>query len=165
MSVEDFFDMYLGLMANEYIPTDVLFHPLVWPIFAKNELLDKLTIGAFGNQGNAITINPEAIQGRLPYALTVTLSPFIPFDRVSKKFDMYVVDRNEVGCLLVKDEISTEQWENPERDIQTIKVRERYGVGIFNDGKAICVAKNLPFEKSYEYPSRVKVVNLEDDEG
>ena len=124
LAVEDFFDMMIGLMAHEYIPTDILLHPLVWPMVAKNELLNSLTISAFGApENNKITITPEKVQGRLPYALTVTLSPFIPFDRVNKKYDAYVVDRNEVGCLLVKDEISTEQWDNPERDMQAIKVK------------------------------------------
>lgn len=160
LATEDFFDMMIGLMANEYIPTDILLHPLVWPMVAKNELLGSLTVAAFGApENNAIKVTPEQVQGRLPFALTVTLSPFIPFDRVDRKFDMYVVDRNEVGCLLVKDELSTEQWENPERDIQTVKVKERYGVGIFNNGKAITVGKNIKFAKTYPYPQRVKTLS------
>ena len=157
MAVEDFFDMAIGLMANEYVPTDILLHPLVWPMVAKNELLSSLTVSAFGApENNKVVVTPDQVQGRLPYALTITLSPFIPFDRVEKKFDMYVVDRNEIGCLLVKDDISTEQWDNPERDIQTIKVKERYGCGIFNDGKAITVSKNINFAKTYPYPQRIK---------
>lgn len=159
MSSEDFFDMYLGLMANEYIPTDIIMHPLVWPMFAKNGMLETLPAGAFGGTNNKITVDSNLVQGRLPYELNVTLTPFVPFDRVDKNFDMYVVDRNEVGCLLVKDELSTEQWDNPERDIQNIKVKERYGCALFNDGKAVCVAKNIPFKKTYSYPERVKVLN------
>jgi hypothetical protein len=158
MNDEDFFDMFLGLMANEYVPTDVFMHPLVWPMFAKNALLEKLPLAAFGGSNNSISITPDAVNGRLPFALSVTLSPFVPFDRVNKKFDMFVLDRNEIGCLLVKDELSTEQWDNPERDIQNIKVKERYGFGIFNNGKAICSAKNIAFAKTYPMPQRVKQI-------
>lgn len=161
MNDEDFFDLFFGLMAREYVPTDVLMHPLVWSIFAKNAMLEKLPLAAFGGANNKIAITPDVVNGRLPFDLNITLSPFIPFSATTspKKFDMYVVDRNGVGCLLVKDELSTEQWDSPERDIQNIKVKERYGVGLFDDGRAISVAKNIHFEKSYPLPQRVKMLS------
>jgi hypothetical protein len=42
--------------------------------------------------------------------------------------------------------------------MQAIKVKERYGCGIFNDGKAITVAKNINFAQTYPYPTRVKTL-------
>ena len=41
------------------------------------------------------------------------------------------------------------------RDIKTFKAMERYGCGILAEGKAIAVAKNISFAKSYDLPERV----------
>jgi hypothetical protein len=158
LSVEDFIDLMIGNIANGYITTDILMHPLVWPIFAKNPLLDKLSIAAFGGPNNQISITPEQVQGKLPFAVTVTLSPFIPFNIVERKFDMFIVDRNEVGVMLVKEDISTEQWDNPERDLRALKIKERYAPGIPNNGKAISVAKNIAFAQTYPEPDIVKMI-------
>ena len=70
------------------------------------------------------------------------------------KFDFYLVDKNNVGVLLVKEDISTEQFDDPTRDIQSLKLKERYGVGILNGGLGIAVAKNIAFKKTYSAPER-----------
>ncbi|AOQ24698.1 hypothetical protein MTAT_20430 [Moorella thermoacetica] len=154
MSVEDFIDMFVAVMANGYVPTDVIMHPLCWMIFAKNQVIGSLAMGAFGAEPSQMALKPEAVQGRLPFPITINFSPFVPFDRFNRVFDMYVVDRNEVGILLVKDDLGTEEWTDPERDIHAIKVRERYGIGVLNEGKAIAVARNIRFAVSYDIPER-----------
>ena len=50
--------------------------------------------------------------------------------------------------------MSTEQFDDPTRDIQALKVKERYGVGILNGGYAIAVAKNIRFAKTWPVPER-----------
>jgi hypothetical protein len=160
LSVEDFIDLMMGNIANGYTTTDILMHPLVWPIFAKNPLLDRFSIAAFGGQNNTVSITPDQVQGKLPFAVQVTLSPFIPFHLQDKKFDMYIVDRNEIGIMLVKDDITTEQWDNPERDIRALKVKERYAPGILNNGKAISVATNISFAQTYALPEVVRMINF-----
>ena len=156
MSTEDLIDTVITLMANGMVPSDMLMHPLCWSVFAKNEYVSALAMPALGATGNnSVTINPNAVGGRIPFAMTIQFSPFIPFDRVNKKFDMYVVDKNNIGVLLVKDDISTEEFDEPMRDIKTFKAMERYGCGILAEGKAIAVAKNISFAKSYDLPERV----------
>jgi hypothetical protein len=158
LSVEDFIDLMIGNLANGFQTTDILMHPLVWPIFAKNPLLDKMTVAAFGGPGNQVTITPDQVQGKLPMAVNITLTPFCPLSLVDKKFDMFVVDRNEVGVMVVKEEMTTEQWDNPERDIRALKVKERYAPGILNNGRAITVAKNIAYAQTYPEPEIVKTI-------
>lgn len=156
LSTEDLVDMNITLMSNGMVPTDILMHPMCWAIFAKNEYISSLSMPALGAPGNnSITLNPNAVGGRLPFAMTIQFSPFIPFNRADKKFDIYVVDRNNIGILLVKNNISTERFDEPLRDIQNIKAIERYGVGILYEGEGIAVAKNVAYDKSYELPQRV----------
>lgn len=154
-SAEDFLDLIIAVMANEYTATDILMHPLVWTVFAKNELMGSLlsqpynNYPAKGSNPTNIKLGPDSIQGRIPFSLNVQLSPFIPLDKKSRRFDLYAVDRNNIGVLLVKDDIKTDEFVDPSRDIRNMKMIERYGIGILNEGKAIAVAKNISMDKSY----------------
>lgn len=163
MSAEDFLDLIIAVMGNEYNPTDILMHPLAWTVFARNELAGAIAKSPYDNYPSkgapkSLAMGPESIQGRLPFAFNVQLSPFIPLDKKNKRFDMYVVDRNNVGILLVKEDLSTEKFVEPARDITNVKIKERYGIGILNQGKAVAVAKNISMAKSFNPPVAVKHV-------
>ncbi len=125
LSVDDILDLIIAVMANGYTPTDVLMHPLVWTIFAKNALLGSMGRPPESPDGS-FKLGPESIQGRIPFGVTIWLSPFVPFNREDRCYDIFVVDRNEVGILLIKDEMSTEQFDNPLRDIHTLKVLTQF---------------------------------------
>ena len=155
-------------------------HPLTWVVFARNAMIGNgLSFGAFGgsqvhpwgavqgtpgfaglastNAGQKMVMRPEDVQGRLPVPLTVDFSPFVHFDKVQKRFDMYCIDRSEVGVIVQKEEMSTENWTDPERDIRSLKVKERYGVGIINNGRAITVSRNIAVAPSHPLPPTVRV--------
>jgi hypothetical protein len=75
--------------------------------------------------------------------LTVLVSPFVPFDPVTKLTDIFVVDSKNIGAIIV-DELPT--WESvPDklRDIEKIKIRERYSIAPMNEGRAVGVIKNV----------------------
>lgn len=154
MTAEDIVDMCVGIMAAGFTPTDIIMHPLCWTLFYKNEILESMSVAAFGGGASPVSISKEppqiGINGGSPVnGLNISFSPWVPFDQVNKKFSFYVIDRNAVGVLLVKDTMSTEQFDDPSRDIQTLKVKERYGVGILHGGYGIAVAKNIPFKKTF----------------
>lgn len=160
MSTEDMIDLFIAVMANGYNPTDILMHPLAWSVFFKNDIMNSLTHAALGgSQITNLQIKPDQVTGRIPFAVNLNFTPFAPFNYETKNFDMYVVDRNNIGILLEKTPLATEQFDDPMRDIQTIKINERYGIGILNEGKAVATARNIAFDKSYPEPERIKVVN------
>ena len=68
---------------------------------------------------------------------------------------MFCVDRNNVGVQIVKNDLKTEEFRDPSRDIRNVKVTEAYGSGTFNEGRAICCARNISMSKSYPTPQRV----------
>lgn len=180
MSVEDFLDLVLALMGNGFVPTDVIMHPLTWVVFARNSMIGNgLTFGAFGgndvhpnggiqgtpaafgmaNNGNGqkMIMRPEQVQNRLPVPLTINFSPFVHFDKINKRFDMYCIDRSEVGVVVQKEGLSTENWTDPEKDIRALKAKERYGVGISNNGRGITVSRNIAVAPTYAVPPTVRV--------
>jgi HK97 family phage major capsid protein len=167
MSIEDFLDMIIAVIANEFTPTDIILHPLTWSAFAKSHIAGMMTWGAQTYPGGpnmpsatagAYNIGPDSIQGRIPFGLNVMVSPFVPFDKTSKRFDMYCVDHNNIGLILQRDDIKPEQFDDPARDIRNIKLVERYGVGILHQGRGVAVAKNISMETSYPEPLLIKNV-------
>lgn len=160
ISIDDLLDLIIAVYNNEYTPTDLVMHPLVWTAFARNGLTGSLT-APFDRETKRETptaqfkLGPESIQGRLPFSFNVNLSPFSPIDKLGKTFDMFCVDANNVGVQIVKDELKTEEFRDPSRDLNNVKVIERYGYGTYNEGRAICAAKNISMAKSYAKPERV----------
>lgn len=166
LSLEDFFDMVIAMMINEKVTTDVLMHPMAWVSYAKTGMFGGLAGPAAGASildlpTNALS-GSDAIRSNIPFGINVLLSPFIPLDRETKKMDMYVVDRNEVGVLVVKDELSTEDFADPMRDLRRIKVKERYGIGILDEGRGVVVAKNIALAPTFPFGYNV-TLNIDDD--
>ena len=110
---DDVVDMSAVLMAENHIPTDFILHPLMWSVFLKDSI--------FHMNGAASAVNtswgyrPQSKDGVLnataPMGMNVIVSPFVSFTAKSgataAKSDLFLIDRNEVGSLLVKDDMST----------------------------------------------------------
>lgn len=157
MSLDDYLDLFIICYNNGYTPTDLVMHPLVWPAFVKQGFVGGVPVfdkEAKANVGGKIALGPEAVQGKVPFGFNVNLSPFAPLDKVNKTFDMFCVDRNNVGTQIVRDPIKTESFVDPTRDITNIKLVERYGFGIYDEGRAIIQARNISLAKSYPVPPR-----------
>jgi len=163
LSIDDLLDLIIAVYNNEYTPTDLVLHPLVWSVFARNGLTGSLT-APYDRETNRekptaqFKLGPESIQGRLPFAFNVNLSPFAPIDTGAKTFDMFCVDGNNVGVLIQQDDLKTENFRDPSRDLNNVKVVERYGFGTYNEGRAICSAKNISMAKSFATPERVYTI-------
>jgi hypothetical protein len=135
-------------------------HPLAWTVFARNGLTGALTASLTGKPmvesvNGKYALGPESVQGRIPFAFNVNLSAQAPLDKMAKTFDIIAVDANNVGVKLVQEGIQTTEWVDPSRDIKNIKMIEKYGYGIFNEGRAISLARNISMERSFPLPERV----------
>jgi hypothetical protein len=95
-----------------------------------------------------------AVNATAPMGLNVIVSPFVSFTGKSgvtpAKSDLFLIDRNEIGTLLVKDDMSTDQFDDPSRDIRAMKMKERYDIVMMGDGEGITVAKNVSLTRNYE---------------
>lgn len=180
LSTEDFLDLSLAIMGEGMNPTDVIMHPLCWTVFARNSMIGNgLSYGALGGQNvhpwgatqgtpgfaglqadigpQKIIMRPEDVQGRLPMPMTINFSHNVRFDKQNKNFDMYIIDRANVGVIVEKEALTTDNWTDPERDIRLLKVKERYGIGIVENGKGISVARNIALAPTYPVPPTVNI--------
>lgn len=83
------------------------------------------------------------VPSRFPFPMRVYVSPFMPFDSTNRRTDIVVFDSSRLGALLEAEALTVERWEDMSVDIELVKVRERYGLGIYEEGHAIAVAKNV----------------------
>lgn len=74
--------------------------------------------------------------------LRIIVSPFVTFEPATKLTDIYMFDSNELGALVVDEEVTIEEFDDPRVDIKKIKLRERYGIAILNEGQAVGVIRN-----------------------
>jgi hypothetical protein len=132
---DDVVDMAAVLMAENHIPTDFILHPLMWSVFLKDSI--------FHMGGAASAVNTS--WGYRPQSKDGALNATAP-----AKSDVFLIDRNEVGTLLVKDDMSTDQFDDPSRDIRSMKMKERYDIVMLGDGEGITVAKNVKLARNYE---------------
>lgn len=77
-----------------------------------------------------------------PIPFRIIVSPFVPYDPINRRTDIMIFDSANLGALIVDEEPMTEEFDDPARDIRKIKIRERYGIAILNEGQAIGVIKD-----------------------
>lgn len=160
MSIDDYLSLILAIYNNGFDISDLVLNPLAWISFARSGFTGALS-SPYDRESKrelpnkSFKIGPESIQGRIPFTFNVNISSFCPIDKVNRKFDMFAVDANNVGMLLEKESLRTDEFFDPSRDINNIKLVERYGFGVSHNGRAICSAKNISMAKSYPTPERV----------
>lgn len=74
----------------------------------------------------------------------VIVSPQVYFDPVNKLANMYFVDTENAGAIVQGEPINHYQWTDPERDVQMIRLREKYALAMLNEGRGVGVVKNVP---------------------
>jgi hypothetical protein len=94
----------------------------------------------------------------LPTPLTVLVSPYIAYtapvynSSASKgKTSLIMTDSNNCGLLVTRQPIQTAEFSDPLRDIRALKVNERYGFGLLEQGKSVAVANNISIVRSYVF--------------
>ena len=78
-----------------------------------------------------------------PIPFRIIVSPFVPYNPVTKTTDIMIFDSANLGALIVDEDAMTEEFDDPARDIRKIKIRERYAIAILNEGQAIGTLKNV----------------------
>lgn len=182
ITVDDLFQMYADVVNAGYIPTDFVVNPIGWLIFAREPSMRAWAfwngaammqnvmgqpgnisddpLGPPGGSGSSFTSNNQSTtMARLhrqmwPHTLGMVVSPFVAFDTAAKTTTIHLVDREEVGVLVQDEDIVTDSWEDPSRDIFFQKWRERYGVGVANAGEAIMSAKEVSILKGHDWENK-----------
>lgn len=180
ITLDDLLVMYSKVVEQGFTPNALLMSPLGWLVFARSPILRAFGFANGGPifqplQGEpglakswysgGVNVGPTAqaqntastyanVPNLFPAPLRIIVSPFCSYTASSgttpAKTDIIMCDSNELGILVTDEDVTNEEWDDPNRDIRSIKFRERYGLGILNEGKAVAVAKNVDIEKAYD---------------
>lgn len=101
-----------------------------------------LTASTLGNYPAKLTVSP-VIPGYLGIPFRIVISPFIYFNPARKLTDIYMFDSKSLGALIVEDEVTIDEWNDPRVDIKKIKLKERYAMAIMNEGQGIVKMQNV----------------------
>lgn len=94
----------------------------------------------------------------LPTPLRVLVTPYITYtapvynSSASKgKTSIIMTDSSNCGLLVTKQGVQTAEFTDPLRDIRALKVNERYGFGLLEQGKSVAVANNISIVRNYVF--------------
>lgn len=170
---DDLIDALGALVAHEYVPTDIIMHPLGWVVWAKDPVLRAqfLTGGQIGQ--SVWSTLPQFDQSvNMPWNINYVVTPFQPITLSSKitghsggganspypdpanlpethLTHITIIDRNQAIIVLQREPMEMENFEEWRRDTRVVKVRERYGVAALNQGRAISMIKNIRLDTNY----------------
>jgi len=92
-------------------------------------------------------------------AIRVLISPYVPFSNavtlgtgVTKPTaSVIMLDSSNAGLLVVRDPVTMTDWTDKARDIQNVKLIERYGMNAVEQGKGVAVARNVVIDRNYVF--------------
>jgi hypothetical protein len=88
-----------------------------------------------------------------PTPLTIIVSPFVPIKAVGNNYvtDMVFAEAGECGVVFRKDDPIVEQFDLAQKEQVMIRMKESFGMGVMNQGKAIRIAKNIVVDRNYVF--------------
>ena len=94
-----------------------------------------------------------------PTNFNIIVTPFMPFTGDVTGAASYTTivfcDVNELGVLVVDEDVKTEEWNDPARDIMKVKFRERYGLALMNEGRAVGILENIVLARSFDFADNI----------
>lgn len=184
LTLDDLYFAHATMVDTGFTPNTLIMHPFAWQIFAQegiarafgfingmNSLMWQTPQGQPGNASpwrmgelnqNTYTSSPQNIASTFtnvpsifPTMYNIIISPFMHYDATNSLTDIVMCDVAELGILVVDEEVTTDQWTDVARDIEKIKFRERYGLAIQNDGKAVGLIKGVKIAKSFDFSDKI----------
>lgn len=94
----------------------------------------------------------------LPTPLTVLVTPYVSYtapvynaSATKGKTSIVMTDSSNCGLLVTRQPVQNSEFTDPLRDIRALKVNERYGFGLLEQGKSVAVANNISIVKNYVF--------------
>lgn len=186
LTLDDLFYAYATMVDRGFMPNTLIMHPFAWQIFAQEGIskafgfehgmagmMWKTAQGALGNapqwragglNQNSYVTNVGNVAGTytsvptiFPVPFRIIVSPYMPYTASTSRTDIIFCDSSELGLMIVDEELTTDEWTDPARDIKKIKMRERYGMAMVNDGKGIGVLKSIKIAKSFDFANKMEL--------
>lgn len=184
LTLNDLFHVYTTMLNRGFTPDTLIMNPFAWVIFA-DEAISRvfnfdhgrsLWQAPGGSAGKAEEFgaghplgrlvkptNPENlattytnVPSMFPTNFNIVVSPYMPVDTTNNLTHIAMVDSSELGVHLISEEVTTEDWRDPARDIQMVKMREQYGFALMNEGYGVGLMKYISLDRGYDFHERLQ---------
>jgi len=127
-------------------------------------------LGKIGANPWVASLNPLAASfniqpNYLPSPLKVLVSPYTPYtasgttissgtpsvSRTLPITNIAMLDSSNCGILIQRTPVSTEEFDDPLHDIRAIKIMEKWGMQLLEQGKAVAVARDVVIARNYVF--------------
>lgn len=178
LTLDDILIMYADAANTGFLVDTMIIHPFAWFMFAREPVMREMflahgggtyyqnfqgsigTANAWGSGlvNNTVLSDPSqvattfTVPSILPAPMRVIVTPYQEADLTNFTTTVTLADSSRLGLLLTDEQVSTDEFNDPMRDIRKIKFRERYAMALHDNGQAIRHAKNVNFmNKSYNF--------------
>jgi hypothetical protein len=78
--------------------------------------------------------------------LTVIPSPYVPYDEDTNTASIIMIDTRNTGVLITNEQLTIDGWDEKANDLKVIKLREKYALALYDQGRAVAIARNISLE-------------------
>lgn len=78
--------------------------------------------------------------------LTVIPSPYVPYDEATNTASIIMLDTRNTGVLVTNEPLTIDGWDEKANDLKVIKLREKYALALYDQGRAVAIARNISLE-------------------
>lgn len=99
----------------------------------------------------------------LPAPIEVIVTHYVPFrygtrtagtaneSTAGAVTNLIMVDSSNCGVVGQSMPVTMDRWSDPERDIENMKLKEAWGLGLLEQGKSIAVMRNVAVRRNYNF--------------
>jgi len=180
LRLDDLYVVYADLVNDGFIPNTLLMNPMGWLIFARDPSMRAFgfanggplfrTVSGpggmspawdpnYGTRSTSTQLSYSSghysdVPSLFPAPLQIVVSPMISHDSGANTTDMFMCDREELGVMVIDEDIMTDRFEDPRKDISFVKLRERYGLTVLNEGYAARKIAAISLAKGYDFEDK-----------
>lgn len=118
-----------------------------------NGLLNGTQVTSPGQLATTFTDVPSIF----PRSFQIIVTPYMTFSSSTNRTTLALVDTDELGVMVVDEELKTDEWNDPARDIMKVKFRERYAVATLNNGQGIGLLKDISLNRSFDFSDKISL--------
>ena len=73
-------------------------------------------------------------------------SPYVPYDETTNTASIIMLDTRNTGVFITNEPLTIDGWDEKANDLKVIKLREKYALALYDQGRAVAIARNVSLE-------------------
>lgn len=90
--------------------------------------------------------------------IKIVVTPLVPYYKITggtfaNKYatNLIMACSSKCGLIFQKENAAMEEWDDPDAEVNWVKVREKYGLALLDQGRGVYLAKNIVCDRNYSF--------------